>query len=523
MKRFKLLLLVLIVTLLFTLSSCSVGSGIERTDDGYLVGPVSDGTLAPGGDFGYRSSVPSLFPSLDGKMSEGGYDNSIRYGQMTGKAWSDCENYQKWLELVTSGDNNEKHYLATQYDTFVNQANLLKSKNMLQVVIKSGEEKIENAKVIAKLDNGYTFTAMTNANGIAYLFFEDSGIFNIKFKIEYNGTSFEKDLVEIPENRLFEINLDDITLKSKIKTLDLCLVVDTTGSMADELEYLKVELRNVLEQIAADIDYDINLALIFYRDDGDEYITKEFGFTSNLAEQYANLGQQSADGGGDFPESVEVALEKANSLQWRSDSVKILIQVLDAPLHENTTRYISFGKTVNSLASKGVRVIPVICSSSGGDSLLEFTMRSAALMTGGTYTWLTDDSGIGGVHVEPDVDDDVPVEYFNKMLIRLIKEYCTGEKIDPESYNGQGNTNQDPNESDKYSVTFYLTDTEEYTTILVNKDSVVVEPKNPEKEGYTFNYWFIKNDDGIAVEFDFATPITSNIKLYASWSKNTPI
>ena len=44
------------------------------------------------------------------------------------------------------------------------------------------------------------------------------------------------------------------------------------------------------------------------------------------------------------------------------------------------------------------------------------------MTTGGTYTFLTDDSGIGGSHLEPTVGD-YEVEHLNDMLVRIIEDY----------------------------------------------------------------------------------------------------
>ena len=49
----------------------------------------------------------------------------------------------------------------------------------------------------------------------------------------------------------------------------------------------------------------------------------------------------------------------------------------------------------------GIHLYPV--AASGIDDLAEFTMRTAAEVTGGRYLFLTNDSGIGGSHAEPHI------------------------------------------------------------------------------------------------------------------------
>ena len=48
--------------------------------------------------------------------------------------------------------------------------------------------------------------------------------------------------------------------------------------------------------------------------------------------------------------------------------------------------------------------------------------RQFAILTGGTYVYLTDDSGVGNGHVEASTGDP-EVEKLNDLVIRLINEY----------------------------------------------------------------------------------------------------
>ena len=70
----------------------------------------------------------------------------------------------------------------------------------------------------------------------------------------------------------------------------------------------------------------------------------------------------------------------------------------------------------------GVRIIPV--TASGIDKSAEYLMRSLALATNGTYTFITNHSGIGGHHIEPSTDS-YKVELLNNLLVRLIRDYSS--------------------------------------------------------------------------------------------------
>ena len=202
--------------------------------------------------------------------------------------------------------------------------------------------------------------------------------------------------------------------------------------MGDELSYLKEEIKNLIERIETN-NQAIRLSLLFYRDEGDQYVTKFFDFTTNIDEQFDNINNQRASGGGDFEEAVDVALNLAvNQASWGEYSNKILIHVLDAPPHSTKQNLDLFADSVLKAASKGIRIIPV--ASSGINKWTEFLLRTEALITGGTYTYITNHSGIGGNHIDATVGD-VVVEYLNDMLVRLINEYYTGVETTPIPYN----------------------------------------------------------------------------------------
>lgn len=56
---------------------------------------------------------------------------------------------------------------------------------------------------------------------------------------------------------------------------------------------------------------DQRFALIVYRDQGDQYVSRRFDFTNSLDDLRSELSRQRAAGGGDMPEAVHIALEQA--------------------------------------------------------------------------------------------------------------------------------------------------------------------------------------------------------------------
>jgi hypothetical protein len=207
--------------------------------------------------------------------------------------------------------------------------------------------------------------------------------------------------------------------------LDLSLVIDTTGSMSDELEYLKTEIDAIAAMVRKRFpNVDQRYSLIVYRDEGDEYVSRKFDFTGSLADFQASLSAQRASGGGDYPEAMHVALSQADSLNWRTDNTaRVMFLVADAPPHR---RFASQAiEAIQKLRAKGVTVFPV--AASGVQDEAEFVLRGTAFLTRGRYLFLTDHSGVGNPHARPNVPD-FEVERLDQLMIRMIAWKLSGEE-----------------------------------------------------------------------------------------------
>ena len=192
--------------------------------------------------------------------------------------------------------------------------------------------------------------------------------------------------------------------------------------MWDELEYIQAELEDVITRVQSEnANIPVRISVNFYRDEGDDYVIREFPFTTDIDSALSDLRAQSADGGGDTPEAVHTALKSAvKDHDWSNSSTKLMFFVLDAPPHEDAQIIDEVNNCVEVAAAQGIRIIPV--ASSGVDKLTEYLLRTMAFSTGGTYTFLTDHSGIGGSHIEPTIGD-YEVEKLNDMMVRIIGEY----------------------------------------------------------------------------------------------------
>ena len=120
--------------------------------------------------------------------------------------------------------------------------------------------------------------------------------------------------------------------------VEVCFVLDTTGSMSGLIEGAKAKIWSIANQIVKQKPTpSVKIALIGYRDRRDEYVTRRFDLTEDIDAVFANLQQFQAGGGGDTPESVNQALNEAvNQVAWSAadkDVLKIIFLVGDAPPH----------------------------------------------------------------------------------------------------------------------------------------------------------------------------------------------
>jgi hypothetical protein len=243
----------------------------------------------------------------------------------------------------------------------------------------------------------------------------------LSIQITYDGKVSTINKVSSFENGLNHQKLN-ISCQ-EIQNIDVAFVVDATGSMGDEISFLQAEMSDVIfqsKQISNKLNF--RFANVYYRDAGDSYVTKSMNFNRILSESDAFINEQSAGGGGDFPEAMDIGLDSAiNNLSWsESARARILFLILDAPPHQGSQINERLQRLILQAAEKGIRIVPV--GASGIDKSTEYLMRALALGTNGTYTFLTDHSGIGNSHIKPSTDS-YEVETLNAILVRILKSY----------------------------------------------------------------------------------------------------
>ncbi len=336
-------------------------------------------------------------------------------GQLTAGEWNDNIHFDFFMDVL---ENNNWYSMKEHWD-FVNW------KRFEFEVVNNSEQPIIGANIRLMNDQDHViYQGKTNNKGYValypYLNLYNQGTIT-KAEISYEGLSYSFQLSR--QQGINRITLQEAVYKP-VEDLELMLMIDTTGSMSDELEYLKSELQYVIQEVQRKNVNKLNIRLSanFYRDIGDEYVVRSFSFTGDLDDVVKQIENQSANGGGDFEEAVVLALEEAiYNHQWSKDAgAKLLFLVLDAPPHHTPENIDSIHQVVTAAVEEGIRIIPI--ASSGIDKETEFLLRFMETETNGTYIFLTDHSGIGGDHLEPTIGQ-YQVEQLNDLLIRVIGEF----------------------------------------------------------------------------------------------------
>jgi hypothetical protein len=380
-------------TLLIFVALCLTGCSVDGVSDG--------------GGFSGRDS-----------NAGGGSGGNYEPGTVTSGEWNDLNNWPFWQNLQQNNDFKDMW----PYWSF-------STANRVSVLVKgsNGVPAIDVPVALIK-DGIVLFSARTDNKGKAELWqniftpsqeaiaMSSSTILDIN-----NGSKIVTDVKYFAQGINEAVIAQIPVVANKI---EIAFVVDATGSMGDELEYLKTELYDVIGRVKDDNPQAaVATSSVFYRDEGDQYVTRISGFTNNTATTINFIKEQNAAGGGDFPEAVHTALDKAvNELQWSASAkTRLLFLILDAPPHYNTQVIDKLHELILKAAEKGIKVIPVTASDI--DKETEFLMRFFSISTNGPYVFITNHSGVGNEHLEPTVGE-YEVEFLNNLLVRLINKYA---------------------------------------------------------------------------------------------------
>ncbi|MEZ4927529.1 MAG: carboxypeptidase regulatory-like domain-containing protein [Saprospiraceae bacterium] len=367
-------------------------------------------------------------------------------GLLTAGEWNDLHNWNRhWVDLLADGEiaSFEKmygFYAHQRYTVFLTNLN---------------DVPVADAIVQLKSNGSIIWEAHSDNTGKAELWaglYDQKEYSNLKAEAWINGRKYD---LGKPKSAKEGFNFHKIDVPCGApNNVDIVWAVDATGSMGDEIEYLKTEVLDVISRSKNNnpsLNY--RMGTVFYKDKTDDYTVKSSGLSTDINKTVQFIQNQYAGGGGDYPEAVHSALEEAIYRQnWSEHAIaRICFLILDASPHEGSEINASLQKSIQEAAKKGIRIVPLGASGIRKDT--EFLMKFFGLATNGSYLFLTDHSGIGGKHLEP-TSDEYKVEPLNDLFVRIITEYTSVQSCEGKS-NIRFEDNQQQDSESAIQATYY--------------------------------------------------------------------
>ena len=303
-------------------------------------------------------------------------------------------------------------------------------------VVDAHDRPVPNAIVRVSAEEMTIFEGRTYANGQS-LFFpmafpqaKEASAFRLY--VEKDGVSQYLDATRYEESEwAVKLDVDQDNLRSV--PLDVLFLLDSTGSMADEIDQVKNTLLSVSERIhSLPSEPDLRFGMVTYRDRGDEYITRTFDFDRDVQQFLHTIREVHADGGGDTPESVNEALHEAvRGPSWRSgDAIRLVFMIADAPPHLDYPQDKDYAEEMIEAHRRGIKVFTI--ASSGLDDQGEYIFRQISQHTMGRFIFIV----YGSDGLTPHHVGQYTVQQLDDLVVRLVEEelsHLVGDSQDQDS------------------------------------------------------------------------------------------
>ena len=397
------------------------GPGSPEREPALTAAPAAVATPAERVASGSRpTSAPTPTPAA--AMLAGGDSTDNPAGEASGDPYQapslsagEVDDNELWEEYL--------EYLEGYSGPFVHKVDVLE-RYIISVTDRAGRP-VSNAVVAVSADGQLLSEAQTYADGRT-LFFPGAqwladtvSVFDVL--VEKNGVSRSLEF-ELGEGREWQVTLDVGSSLDTGVPLDVLFLLDSTGSMADEIDQIKRTLLSISARVSdLPSQPDLRFGMVSYRDREDEYVTRLFDFDADVGRFANTIRNVVADGGGDEPESLNEALHMAiQRLKWRTgDSIRLVFLLADAPPHLDYEDDYDYAVEMVEAKKRGIKIFSV--ASSGLNAQGEYIFRQIAQHTMGRFIFLLypgHGEGLGTSHSV----SEYTVERLDDLVVRLIEE-----------------------------------------------------------------------------------------------------
>jgi Mg-chelatase subunit ChlD len=244
---------------------------------------------------------------------------------------------------------------------------------------------VPRCPVTVRDDEGHSVTLATAATGRAVLFPYAEGLRGHTVTATVScedGRAMARMSLE-QNDGVVDLKLDTRRSLPQKRSVDLAFILDTTGSMGEEIAAVKATIQKVAASLAQK-DVRLRIGLVEYKDRTDPFTTRVYAMTSDVARFSADVAGIAASGGGDYPEAVNEGIHAGlTNLEWSSDAiVKLAFLVGDAPPHLDYAEDADYAQEMKAAAHRGIQLFTV--AASGMDPLGQAVWRQVAQYTGAT-------------------------------------------------------------------------------------------------------------------------------------------
>lgn len=289
---------------------------------------------------------------------------------------------------------------------------------------------------------------------------------------------------EVPDNP----NGDDpVDPDDPVPLIEVVFLLDSTGSMSDEILSVKSHIQNIIEDTMSGTPQPrVRVGIVTYRDHPPEdgtYVYRKYDLTDDIDGINDVLRDIDARGGGDGPEALADGLHAAvNDMDWSDDAKKIIFLIGDAPPHglENNADnsfvqgcpdgydYLDEAKWAKKL---GISIFTIGCSGIEDYGHGVDVFKEIASITGGEYK---------------------PLEYRRV----LAEEYYETEKVAPEYAVARYDTTYD-----SASGTILVSDLNRFAGVAMKSAAMEAGVSYPGTENGTDDTRSAGNDTGRSTKY----------------------
>jgi Mg-chelatase subunit ChlD len=340
--------------------------------------PPAAGGFGGPGRTAAATSTPAPRPSprpekkgADGEVRSGGAFQPAPSGIRAGE-WDDNANYRDFIGYI----GQRKHLGIDEIDI---------SARRFLVVNDSAGKGVPGCLVKVR-DEGQRETQLTTtASGRAILFPRAMGLAGgaLTATTDCQGQRATARFDTARQDGVVQLKLNAPRAAIPTPVVDVAFVLDTTGSMSEEIREVKETLRRVTDTLAAR-GIKVRIGMVEYKDKTDSFVTRTYPMTTDVQGFAQRIAGVSASGGGDTPENVNEGLEVAlRDLAWSKDSVaRLAFVIADAPPHLDYQDAQPYSVSAREAAKRGIQLFTV--ATSGMDELGQAVFRQLAQLTGGT-------------------------------------------------------------------------------------------------------------------------------------------